>query len=140
MIRVRRVDHVAIAVADLTQFGAQYARLLGAPPPAQQTVAAQKTAVAFFQFDSPQGEPSAGIELIAPCGNPPLERFVAKGGGLHHLALEVECLDEALATLKAAGVPLVDEVAREGARGHRVAFLHPRATGGVLIELVERGK
>jgi methylmalonyl-CoA/ethylmalonyl-CoA epimerase len=78
----------------------------------------------------------AEIELVAPAGNPGLQRFLdQRGPGLHHICFEVEDLDGALASLKAAGVPLIDEVARPGARGHRVAFLHPAATGGVLFEL-----
>lgn len=60
-----------------------------------------------------------------------------RGPGLHHIAIEVQGLDGALALLKALRVPLIDEIPRIGARGHRIAFIHPKATGGVLIELVE---
>ena len=81
----------------------------------------------------------SSIELIAPRGNEGLARFLEKRGpGLHHIALEIEGIDEALALLKAMGVRLIDESPRVGARGHRVAFVHPEATGGVLIELVEK--
>src|SRR5262249_38357272 len=73
-----------------------------------------------------------------PRGNAGLEKFLDKRGpGLHHICVQVEGIEEALATLKAAGVPLIDEVPRPGARGHKVAFLHPKALGGVLIELEE---
>ena len=80
----------------------------------------------------------SNLELISPLGNAGLQRFLEKRGpGLHHVAIEVEGLDAALAFLKALGVPLIDETPKVGARGHRIAFVHPRATGGVLIELVE---
>ena len=69
-------------------------------------------------------------------GNAALGRFLARRGpGLHHVCFEVDDLPAALATLKAAGVQLIDETPRPGARGHEVAFLHPAATGGVLFEL-----
>ena len=73
-----------------------------------------------------------------PRGNAALEKFLARRGpGLHHVCFEVEDLGGTLATLKAAGVRLIDETPRPGARGHLVAFLHPAATGGVLFELCE---
>jgi methylmalonyl-CoA/ethylmalonyl-CoA epimerase len=78
------------------------------------------------------------IELIAPRGNEGLERFLARRGpGLHHVAFEVEGIEEAIASVKALGMEMIDEVPRIGARGHRVAFVHPKAFGGVLVELVE---
>jgi methylmalonyl-CoA/ethylmalonyl-CoA epimerase len=65
-------------------------------------------------------------------------KFLEKRGpGLHHIAVEVEGIEKALEVLKALGVPLIDEAPRKGARGHKVAFVHPKATGGVLVELVE---
>ncbi len=87
----------------------------------------------------PVGETS--IELITPRGNGSLERFLAKRGpGLHHIAIEVEGIEAALAFLKGFGVPMIDETPRIGARGHKAAFVHPKATGGVLVELVEPTK
>ena len=84
----------------------------------------------------PIGETS--LELISPRGNEGLEKFLEKKGpGLHHIAVEVEGIEQALLALKALGIALIDETPRKGARGHKVAFLHPKATGGVLVELVE---
>ena len=84
----------------------------------------------------PIGE--SNLELIEPKGNDGLRKFLDKRGpGLHHVAIEVEGIEDALALLKSLGVPLIDETPRAGARGHKVAFVHPKATGGVLIELVE---
>ena len=132
MIKVKRIDHVAIAVGDRDQAGTRLQGLFGLSEQAREHVADQKTDVLFL--GSATGE--TALELVAPVGNPGLQRFLDKRGpGLHHVCFEVEDLDGALATLKAAGVPLIDEVPRVGARGHRIAFLHPAATGGVLFEL-----
>jgi methylmalonyl-CoA/ethylmalonyl-CoA epimerase len=96
-------------------------------------VPAQKVHAAFFDF--PNG---ASLELVAPQGNEGLEKFLQKrGDALHHLALRVRDLDALLVRLDQRGVPLIDKVSRPGARGHKVAFLHPRAFGGTLLELVE---
>ena len=76
------------------------------------------------------------MPACAPRGNAALDRFLARRGpGLHHVCFAVEDLPAALAALKAAGVRLIDETPRAGARGHQVAFLHPASTGGVLFEL-----
>jgi methylmalonyl-CoA/ethylmalonyl-CoA epimerase len=132
MLRIKKIDHVAVCVADLDEAAARWRDVLGLTAASREVVAAQRTEAMLL----PIGETS--VELIAPRGNASLERFLEKRGpGLHHIAVEVEGIDEALALLRALGVPLIDEVARPGARGHRVAFVHPRATGGVLVELVE---
>ena len=79
------------------------------------------------------------VELLAPLGaDTPVGKFLAKKGpGLHHVAYQVTDIDATLAALKRAGMALIDEQPRVGIRGSRVAFLHPRATGGVLTEIVE---
>jgi methylmalonyl-CoA/ethylmalonyl-CoA epimerase len=153
MIKVNRIDHVAIAVGDRDGAAQQLGDLFGLCAGAREHVAGQKTDVAFLH---PSGgaplHPSGGaadgapvsasasrdtaIEIIAPAGNESLERFLEqRGPGLHHICFEVDDLPAALATLKAAGVRLIDDVPRPGARGHLVAFLHPASTGGVLFEL-----
>jgi methylmalonyl-CoA/ethylmalonyl-CoA epimerase len=132
MVRIKKIDHVAVCVADVDEAITKYQEVLGLTPALREVVASQKTEAVLL----PIGETS--IELISPAGNAGLEKFLEKRGpGLHHIAVEVEGIEEALATLKALGVPLVDETPRRGARGHKVAFLHPKATGGVLVELVE---
>jgi methylmalonyl-CoA/ethylmalonyl-CoA epimerase len=132
MIKVKRIDHVAVAVEDIDQALAKYAEVLGLSPGEREVVASQKTEAALL----PAGETS--IELISPQGNEGLRKFLEKRGpGLHHIAVEVAGIEGALAFLKALGVPLIDEAPRAGARGHKVAFVHPKATGGVLVELVE---
>ena len=79
------------------------------------------------------------VELLAPLGaDTPVGRFLAKQGpGLHHVAYQVSDIDTTLSELKRAGLALIDEQPRRGIRGSRVAFIHPRATGGVLTEIVE---
>ena len=132
MVRIKKIDHVAVCVADVDEACAKYKEIFGLEPTVREVVASQQTEAVLL----PIGE--TAVELISPKGNAGLEKFLDKRGpGLHHIAVEVEGIEAALAALKALGVPLVDETPRKGARGHKVAFLHPKATGGVLVELVE---
>jgi methylmalonyl-CoA/ethylmalonyl-CoA epimerase len=137
MIKVKRIDHVAIAVAERDAAAEQLEGLFGLAAGAREHVAGQKTDVAFLNAG---GADAASVEICAPAGNESLQRFIDKRGpGLHHVCFEVDDLPAALASLKAAGVRLIDETPRRGARGHWVAFLHPAATGGVLFELCAAG-
>jgi len=132
MIKIKKIDHVAIAVSDIDVALGKYKEVLGIDATVREVVASQKTEAALL----PIGETS--IELISPKGNEGLAKFLEKKGpGLHHVAVEVEGIEGALMFLKSIGVPLIDETPRIGARGHKVAFVHPKATGGVLVELVE---
>jgi len=145
MIKVKRIDHVAIAVAERDAAAASLSALFGLETGAREHIASQATDVTFLhphgsgQHGSGQhgsGQGGAALELCAPRGNAALDRFLARRGpGLHHVCFAVEDLPAALAALKAAGVRLIDETPRPGARGHDVAFLHPDSTGGVLFEL-----
>jgi len=132
MFTIKKIDHVAVCVNDIDAAAAKYKEVFGLEAKQREVVASQKTEAALL----PIGE--SNIELIAPKGNDGLVRFLEKRGpGLHHIAIEVEGIEAALAFLKSLGVPLIDEAPRVGARGHKVAFVHPKATGGVLVELVE---
>ncbi|MDC3954672.1 methylmalonyl-CoA epimerase [Polyangium jinanense] len=132
MIKIKRIDHVAIAVDNIDHALVKWQQALGLEPGVRELVSSQKTEVVLL----PVGE--SNVELIEPKGNEGLQKFLEKKGpGLHHIAVEVEGIEAALALLKSLHVPLIDETPRVGARGHKVAFLHPRATGGVLVELVE---
>jgi methylmalonyl-CoA mutase C-terminal domain/subunit len=132
-IPATRLDHTAICVKDMDAAIQLIEELLGQPVAHREFVPAQKVDAAFFDF--PNG---ASLELVAPRGNAGLDKFLEKrGDSLHHLALRVNDLDELLKRLDARGVPLIDKVSRKGARGHKVAFLHPKAFGGTLLELVE---
>jgi methylmalonyl-CoA/ethylmalonyl-CoA epimerase len=132
MLKIRKIDHVAVAVNDIDESLKKFKEVFGLDSRQREVVASQKTEAALI----PVGE--ASVELIQPVGNDGLEKFLDKRGpGLHHIAIEVEGIEDALKLLDSLGVPLIDKVPRAGARGHKVAFVHPRATGGVLIELVE---
>jgi methylmalonyl-CoA/ethylmalonyl-CoA epimerase len=132
MLRIKKIDHVAVCVPDIDAALAKYQETLGVHASCREVVASQKTEAILL----PIGDSS--VELIAPRGNEGLVKFLEKRGpGLHHIAIEVEGIEDALVFLKGLGVPLIDDTPRVGARGHKVAFVHPKATGGVLIELVE---
>lgn len=144
MIQVKRIDHVAIALPELSAAAAVLRRLFDLTATETETVASQRVDVTFLEprTDAHARGPGASIELVAPgtdAGDTSLARFVAKRGtALHHICFEVEDLAGALRELERAGVELIDRTPRPGARGHLVAFLHPRATGGVLFELCQR--
>jgi methylmalonyl-CoA/ethylmalonyl-CoA epimerase len=127
---MRRIDHVGVAVRDLDAARAVWDALLGQAPKTEE-VPGQKVRTATYP---------CGIELIAPAApDSPISGFLEKrGGGLHHVTLEVADLDAELARLKAQGARLLQEEGVPGAGGSRVAFLHPAAAGGVLLELKEK--
>ena len=132
MVKVRGLEHVAWAVHDIDAAVAKLREVFALEPTHREVVESQKTEAALL----PLGD--SNLELIAPRGNESLARFLEKRGpSLHHVALEVADLDAALASLRALGVRLIDETPRIGARGHRVAFVHPSAFSGLLVELVE---
>lgn len=123
------IAHIGIAVSDLDAAAAFYRDVLGlAPLPPESAGGA--TIVSFALGD-------AQVELLAPQSpDGPIARFLARRGpGVHHVCYRVRDLEAALAACRQAGYELVDQTPRPGAGGHRVAFVHPRSTGGVLIEL-----
>ncbi len=133
-MKILCVDHIGIA-ADSIEGSAQfYTQVLGIEMSGVEEVAEQKVKTAFL----PVGESELEIlESTAPDG--PIARYIAKNGeGIQHIALRVDDIDAALAELKEKGVRLIDEVPRRGAGGTKIAFLHPKATGGVLLELCQR--
>jgi len=125
------IDHIGIAVGDLTASLAFFRDALGLELEAPEDVPSQRVRAHFLQA----GE--AAIELVEPTsGDSPIAKYVAKRGpSLHHLALRVDDIVAALAELKAKGVRLIDEVPRPGAHHSLVAFIHPSSTHGVLVEL-----
>jgi methylmalonyl-CoA/ethylmalonyl-CoA epimerase len=127
------IDHVGVAVSDHDRAIALYEGPFGMPLVHRETVPVQ--GVEAVLLDVGDGH----VELLSPLGpETTVGKFVAKRGeGLHHVAYRVDDIDATLAALKDAGVELIDAQARIGIRQSRVAFLHPRSTGGVLTELVE---
>jgi methylmalonyl-CoA/ethylmalonyl-CoA epimerase len=135
-LRILRIDHVALATPDIDTALPLWLDVLGLAAGPREYVPTQLTEAAFVLTPA-QGE--ACVELIAPKPrgeNAGLEKFLEKRGGLHHIAFAVDDLQAALDELASRGVPLIDRKPRPGARGHHVAFLHPKAMGGVLVELV----
>ena len=129
-----RVDHVGIAVKDLAASVKWYEETLGLHSKGTEVVQEQQVTVAF----RPCGDSELGLlESTSPEG--PIARFIEKNGeGIQHIAIRVDDIDAALAELKEKGVRLIDQTPRYGAGGARIAFLHPKATHGVLLELCER--
>lgn len=127
------LDHVAIAVASIDDALPAFEAVTGARGSPRERVEAQGVELCFV------GAGEGRLELLEPLApDSPVGRFLRKRGpGLHHIAYRVEDIDAALRDAEAKGLELIDRKARPGAHGHRVAFLHPRSTGGVLIELVQ---
>ena len=127
------LDHVAIAVHSIDDILPSFEAATGGRGSPRERVEAQGVELCFV------GSGDGKLELLQPLSpDSPVGRFLAKRGpGLHHVAYRVPDIEEALRSAEARGLELIDREPRPGAHGHRVAFLHPRTTGGVLIELVE---
>ncbi len=128
-----KLDHFGIAVRSLNAALKFYQEKLGIPLQGFENIPQEKVRVAML----PLGD--TRVELLeATSGDSAIARFLEKHGeGLHHIAVEVEHLEERVQQLLAAGVRLVTPRVQEGAGGHRYVFVHPSSTGGVLVELVE---
>ena len=131
---IKKIDHIAIIVRNIEEALQVYEGALGLELTEITEVPEQAVRVAFL----PVGE--SEIELVEPLSTSSgVAKFLEKRGeGLHHICLEVEDIEAALRDLAAKGIRLIDEQPRQGAHG-RVAFLHPKSTHGVLIELIEKG-
>lgn len=128
------VDHIGVAVKSIDEALKFWEGTLGIKCHGVEEVADQKVKTAFLPLHDTEVEL---LEGTAP--DSPVAKFIEnKGEGIHHLAIRVENLEEALAELKAKEVRLIDEKPRIGAGGARIAFIHPKATGGILLELCER--
>jgi methylmalonyl-CoA/ethylmalonyl-CoA epimerase len=127
-----KIDHIGIVVQDIQKALSVYRNALGLPLKEVVEVNDQQVQVAFL----PIGE--SNIELVQPItDDSSIAKYVAnRGEGIHHICIEVEDIEHALAQLKNHDVRLIDETPRQGAHG-RVAFIHPKGAHGVLIELIE---
>ena len=132
-MELKRVDHVGIAVKNLDE-SVKFYESLGFKATGYEVVAEQKVKVAFLPCGDSEIEL---LESTEPDG--PIARFIEKNGpGIQHIAIRVDDIDKALEELKAKEVRLIDQTPRYGAGGARIAFVHPKATGGVLLELTQR--
>ena len=133
-MEILKIDHLGIAVNSIDEGKNFWSEVLGLTFEGAETVAEQKVTTAFF----PVGESEVELlESTAPDG--PIAKYIEKKGtGIQHIAFRVADIDAALAELKEKGIRLIDETPRNGAGGAKIAFLHPKATGGVLVELCQR--
>ena len=130
---IKKISHIAIVVPELDEALSFWVETLGLPLEYVEHVPDQDVDVAFL----PSG--ASEIELLEPIGRDSgVARFLAKRGpGIHHICFEVEDIDQMLDRLRTAGVPLINETPTIGTGGKKIAFIHPKGTGGVLVELYE---
>lgn len=133
---IKKIDHLGIAVESNTSAKDVFETLLGLKLKDQEEVPQQKVRTAFYPCDN------INLELLEPTSaESPVGKFLAKRGeGFHHVAFEVDDIKAELARLVGLGVELIDKVPRTGAHHTQIAFLHPRSTRGLLVELVQRPK
>jgi methylmalonyl-CoA/ethylmalonyl-CoA epimerase len=134
IMKITSVDHIGIAVKNLNEILKFYTEVLGLKSAGLEEVDEQKARTAFVPVGDTEIEL---LESTSPEG--PIAKFIEKRGeGIHHIALRVENIEEALTELKAKDVKLIDQSPRYGAGGAKIAFIHPKATQGVLLEISQR--
>ena len=128
-----RIDHIGVAVDDLEEAVSLYSERLGMPVQHRETVEEQGVEAVLL------GVGESHVELLSPLSpETAVGRFLERNGpGMHHVAYGTDDIESALEDARAAGLALIDERPRTGIRGSRVAFVHPKSTGGVLTELVQ---
>jgi len=133
-MKVLKVDHIGIAVKSIDETKKLYHDLLGLSHVGSEMVEEQKVTTAFF----PVGDTE--VELLESTSEDgPIAKYLEKRGeGVQHIAFRVDNIEQALVELKEKGIKLIDEKPRRGAGGAKIAFLHPKSTFGVLVELCER--
>jgi methylmalonyl-CoA/ethylmalonyl-CoA epimerase len=130
---LKKINHIAIAVSNIEETAKFYQNILGLSLSGVEVVTAQKTRVGFFKI----GE--SNIELVQPSEpDSPLVKFLeTKGQGIHHLCFEVDDVEAEVKSFLGKGATMIDQKSRPGAHNTRVAFIHPKSSNGVLIELCE---
>ncbi len=130
---INKIEHIGIAVKDINQANVLYEKLLGTPPYKQEVVESEAVITSFFQL----GE--SKIELLASTDkNGPIGKFISKKGeGIHHIAFDVDDIEKELERLEKEGFLIINKTPKKGADNKLVAFIHPKSTNGVLIELCQ---
>ncbi|MFC5047900.1 methylmalonyl-CoA epimerase [Aquimarina hainanensis] len=130
---MKKIEHLGIAVKDIKQANALYEKLLGVPPYKQEEVSSESVITSFFKV----GE--SKIELLASTNEEgPIGKFIAKKGeGIHHVAFDVDDIEAELTRLEKEGFQLINKTPKPGADNKLVAFIHPKTTNGVLVELCQ---
>lgn len=133
MDHIKKIEHLGIAVKDINEANKLYEKLLGVPPYKQEAVESEAVITSFFKV----GE--SKIELLASTKEDgPIGKFIAKKGeGIHHIAFDVEDIHKELTRLEAEGFQLINKEPKQGADNKLVAFIHPKSTNGVLVELCQ---
>ena len=133
---IKKINHIAVAVNNLEEAARFYQTVAGLTLSGIEMVPAQKTKVGFFKIGD------SNIELVQPAEpDSPLVKFLeTKGQGIHHICLEVDDIEAEVKSFVEKGATMVDQKPRPGAHNTRVAFVHPKSSGGVLIELCEYPK
>ena len=133
-MKVKHIDHIGIAVKSIEQAGKFYTDVLGLNIQEIETVAEQKVNVAFIPITDSEVEL---LESVEPDG--PVAKYIkSRGEGVQHIAFRVDDINQCLEELKAKGIRLIDQVPRDGAGNAKIAFIHPKETNGVLVEICER--
>ena len=134
MIKILGIEHIGIAVKSKNKMSNFFENILGIKNPISEDIQDQKVLTEIF--DTTNGK----LEILeSTSGKSPINNFLDKrGNGVHHVALLVENIDSALIDLKSKNVQLIDESPRIGAEGFKIAFIHPKATDGILIELCQK--
>ncbi len=133
-MKIKNIDHIGIAVKSIEQAGKFYTDVLGLDIEDIETVVEQKVNVAFIPITDSEVEL---LESVEPDG--PVAKYIEKRGeGIQHIAFRVDDINQCLEELKTKGVRLIDQAPRHGAGGAKIAFIHPKETNGVLVEICER--
>ncbi len=133
-MKIKHIDHIGIAVKSIEEGKKFFGDILGLKLQKTEIVEEQKVMTGFFPITDSELEL---LESTAPNG--PVAKYIdSRGEGVQHIAFRVENIDDALKELKEKGVRLIDQEARKGAGGARIAFIHPKETHGVLVELCEK--
>ncbi len=130
---MKKIEHIGIAVKDIDQAEKRFAKLLNTLSYKREVVESEGVVTSFFRT----GE--SKIELLAPTRpDSPIQKYLdKKGEGMHHIAFEVDDIEQKIETLKQEGFILINDQPKDGADNKRIAFIHPKSTGGVLVELCQ---
>ncbi|WP_299221734.1 methylmalonyl-CoA epimerase [uncultured Aquimarina sp.] len=130
---MNKIEHIGIAVKDIDQANTLYEQLLGVPPYKQEIVESEAVITSFFKVGENKIELVASIREDGPIG-----KFISKKGeGIHHIAFDVDDIEQELERLEKEGFQLINKIPKKGADNKLVAFIHPKTTNGVLVELCQ---
>ena len=135
-MKIIRISHLGLAPKEVDKTAYFFNHVLGLKEHGNEVVQNQQVEVSFFECENSR------LELLKPTDElSPISKYIqTKGGGIHHIALEVDNVEEWLNHLKKKNIQLIDDKPRLGAHNTKIIFIHPRATGGILVELVEESK